>query len=99
RKGSSASSVTIQGEMVEAKFLARKGPSGTYSQDCMSRALQSLNNTNPKIFSSVSLVVMCDPSFVSVQVMKATSNSKSNFCDGQKTGSSASGGFTCPFGR
>jgi len=30
--GSNASRVTIQGDMVEAKLLPRKGPNGTYSQ-------------------------------------------------------------------
>ena len=30
-KGSKASMVTIQGEIDEAKFFAKKGPSGTYS--------------------------------------------------------------------
>ena len=39
--------------MLLAKFLARKGPSGTYSQVCMSRA-QSLKSTSPKMCSSAS---------------------------------------------
>jgi hypothetical protein len=39
--------VTIQGEIVLAKFLERKGPSGWYSQDWMSRAVQSLNRVTP----------------------------------------------------
>ena len=38
-----------QGEMVEPKFLERKGPNGTYSHCCISRADQSLNKTNPKM--------------------------------------------------
>ncbi len=42
RNGASASSVTIHGESVLAKFFDRKGPSGWYSQPWMSRALQSL---------------------------------------------------------
>ena len=43
RNGASASAVTIQGEMLVWKFLARKGPSGWYSQAWMSRADQSLS--------------------------------------------------------
>ena len=31
-KGSSASNVTIQGDIEVAKFLPKKGPSGRYSQ-------------------------------------------------------------------
>ena len=40
--------VTIHGEIVVAKLLARNGPSGWYSQACMSRADQSLSSTTPK---------------------------------------------------
>ena len=41
--------------MVVAKFLAPKGPSGTYSNFWMSRALQSLHNTKPKMRSAACL--------------------------------------------
>ncbi len=41
--------VTTQGEIEVAKFLARNGPSGTYSQAWMSRADQSLTSTIPKM--------------------------------------------------
>jgi hypothetical protein len=51
-KGASASTVTTQGEMVVAKFLAPNGPSGTYSNFWMSRALQSLHSTKPKMRSA-----------------------------------------------
>lgn len=37
-KGSKASMVTIQGDMVVAKFFAPKGPKGMYSHFCMSLA-------------------------------------------------------------
>ncbi len=47
RKGSRASSVTIQGEMDVAKFFARNGPNGWYSQLWMSRADQSFNRQTP----------------------------------------------------
>src|ERR1051325_6575635 len=78
RKGSSASIVTTHGETEEQKFFPRNGPSGTYSHACISRALQSLNKTIPKIYSSAFFVVMLSPSFVSLPMMKAISNSKSN---------------------
>ncbi len=47
RNGASASGVTIQGEIVVAKLLARNGPSGWYSQPWMSRADQSLSRQKP----------------------------------------------------
>ena len=34
RKGANASMVTTHGDMVVPKFLARNGPSGTYSHFC-----------------------------------------------------------------
>jgi hypothetical protein len=43
--------VTIHGEIVVAKFLARNGPSGWYSQAWMSRADQSFSSTAPKTCS------------------------------------------------
>src|SRR3990167_2579878 len=76
-KACKASNVTIQGEMEEAKFLAKKGPSGTYSQVCISRADQSLNKHIPKIKSSASSVEMRSPKGFPSKVMNAISNSKS----------------------
>ena len=52
RNGSSASSVTTHGATVVAKLFARKGPSGWYSQLCMSRADQSFTRHSPKRRSS-----------------------------------------------
>src|SRR3954471_23460770 len=49
RNGSSASIVTIHGEIDVPKFFARNGPSGTYSHFWMSRALQSFTSTMPKM--------------------------------------------------
>ena len=51
RNGASASGVTTQGDTVEAKFLARNGPSGWYSQAWMSRADQSLSRQKPAMCS------------------------------------------------
>lgn len=48
--GSRASGVTTQGEMVVAKDLPLKGPSGTISKPWMSRADQSLSRTKPKMY-------------------------------------------------
>jgi len=61
-KGASASRVTTHGEIVVAKFLAPKGPSGTYSNFWMSRALQSLHSTKPKMCSAARSIVSGVPS-------------------------------------
>src|SRR5690606_38258293 len=52
RAASSASRGTTHGEIEVAKLLPRNGPSGTYSQDWMSRADQSLTSTTPKTRSA-----------------------------------------------
>src|SRR5512132_1739767 len=62
RYGSSASHVTTQGEMVVAKLLDRKGPSGWYSHDWMSRADQSFTRHTPNRWSSASSMPMGLPS-------------------------------------
>ena len=54
RKGSSAAIGVTQGEIEVAKFFARKGPRGWYSQDWMSRADQSLSRLTPKRWWSAS---------------------------------------------
>ena len=61
RNGASASSVTIHGEVVLAKFFDRNGPSGWYSQAWTSRALQSLNSVSPKTWSSASSIAIGSP--------------------------------------
>lgn len=53
--------VTTQGLMEVAKFLAVKGPRGTYSHFCTSRALQSFISTSPKSRSSASAIVRGRP--------------------------------------
>ncbi len=58
RYGASASRVTIQGEIVVAKFFARNGPSGWYSQAWMSRADQSLSRHRPNTCASASAIGM-----------------------------------------
>ncbi len=62
RNGSSASSVTTHGEIVVAKFFARNGPSGWYSQAWMSRADQSFTRQKPKICSSARSIGTGSPS-------------------------------------
>src|SRR3981189_2187791 len=52
RNGASACSVTIHGEIVVAKFFAKNGPRGWYSQAWKSRADQSLSKHMPKICAS-----------------------------------------------
>src|SRR5258708_25822531 len=54
RNGSSASAVTIHGEIVLPKFLPRNGPNGGISQYWMSRADQSLTRPSPKMCSPTS---------------------------------------------
>src|SRR5690606_29854290 len=87
--GSKASRVTTHGEMDEPKFFARKGPNGTYSQDWISLADQSLKTTIPKMASSASLVEILSPISVFLLMMKAISSSKSSCLDGPKNGLSA----------
>lgn len=53
--------VTTQGLMEVAKFLAVKGPRGTYSHFCTSRALQSFISTSPKSRASASAIVSGRP--------------------------------------
>jgi hypothetical protein len=54
--------VTIHGEIVVAKFFARNGPSGWYSQACMSRADQSLSRHRPKMWLSACSIGIGSPS-------------------------------------
>ena len=51
--------------------------------------LQSLNNTNPKIYSSASSIGIGSPKSLASVVIKAISNSKSTNLLGPKTGSVA----------
>ena len=92
-KGSKASNVTIQGDIELAKFFAKKGPRGTYSHFCISRADQSLNKHIPKIYSSASSVEICSPKGLPSNVKKPISNSKSRSLHGPKTGFSWSSAF------
>ena len=97
--GSKASRVTIQGDMVEAKLFPKKGPNGTYSQAWISLADQSLNCTNPKMYSSASSIGILSPKLLEAVVINAISNSKSNNFDGPKPGVFVpSFGLVCPYG-
>src|SRR5690606_11302451 len=98
RKGSKASMVTTQHEIDEPKFLAKKGPNGTYSQVCKSRADQSFNNTIPNMWFSASLTETLSPIILASAVIKAVSNSKSTLFDGPKTGCVSPFGKVCPIG-
>ena len=86
RCGSSASSGTIQGEIEVANDLPRNGPSGTYSQRWMSRALQSLTSTKPKTCSRTAAVAMLVPSALPGPVTKPSSSSMSSRSVGPKRG-------------
>ena len=62
RNGMSASGVTTQGDTVEAKFLARKGPRGWYSHAWMSRADQSFKRQKPATCAVARSIGMGSPS-------------------------------------
>ena len=97
--GSSASSVTTQGETVVPKFLARNGPSGTYSHFWISRALQSLTRTMPKRCAGASPTGTGRPSSLPGPTKTPISNSKSRLRLGPKVGAGASSAFVWPRGR
>ena len=86
--------LTIQGEMVVAKFLPRKGPSGWDSQPCTSRADQSLSKTMPQACSSASLIGMALPSALPRPITTPISSSKSRRREGWNTGVSWPGLLT-----
>ena len=65
----------IHGETVVAKFLARKGPSGWYSQAWMSRADQSLSRASPKTCPSASAIGTGSPSALPVPTQMPISSS------------------------
>ena len=75
RNGSSASSVTTQGPTVVAKLFARNGPSGWYSQLCMSRADQSFSRHRPKMRSSARAIGTVSPIAFSPQTNAPISSS------------------------
>lgn len=68
---SKASTVTIQGEIVDIPFLAVKGPRGTYYQVCKSLKLQSLKRTKPNTWFHASLTLIGFPSWFGLPPIKA----------------------------
>src|SRR6202008_2556430 len=82
-----------------AKALAWNGPSGTYSHCWMSRALQSLRITKPKIIASAHASVRISPIDDGCPITTPISSSKSNRLQGPKLGAAAVGGLSCPRGR
>src|ERR1700722_1243372 len=75
RKGASACSVTIHGEIVVAKFFAKNGPKGWYSHACRSRADQSLSRHRPKICDSASAIGIGRPRELPVPMKMPSSSS------------------------
>ena len=67
--------VTIHGDTVVAKFFARKGPSGWYSQDWMSRADQSFSSTTPNTCSIARAIGIGLPSALPGPTMNPSSTS------------------------
>ena len=87
RKGSSASSVTIQGEIVVKQFFPVNGPSGTYSHAWTSLIDQSFSKTIPKIdFSASYIFILLPSSLTGLPIKKPISNSKSIFFEGANLG-------------
>ena len=82
-----------------AKDLPRNGPSGTYSQAWMSRALQSLSRVTPKRCSAASLTGTEVPMAVAPPTTKPSSASMSRRTLGPKEGAGSDGALRCPRGR
>src|SRR3984957_5056879 len=99
RNGTSASKVTIQGEIVVEKLLERNGPRGWYSQVCTSRADQSLTRHTPKRCDSASPIGIGLPSVDPGPTKIPISASWSSAFVGPTTGTGASAGFVWPAGR
>ena len=91
--------MTTHGLIEVANALAWNGPSGTYSHCWMSRALQSLRITKPKIISSACFSLSISPIADACPTTTPISSSKSSRLHGPKLGASAFGGFSCPRGR
>lgn len=85
-KGSKASAVTIQGDIVVEKFLALKGPNGTYSHTCISLALQSLSKQKPKIWLWASFSFTGVPNSLDLPTNVPISSSISNLLHSDQTG-------------
>src|SRR5215472_1635101 len=82
RAPSTADSGTTQGEIDVANDLLRNGPSGTFSNDWMSRALQSLSSTIPKTWSAKWATPTRWPSALGTPTTKPTSASTSSRSQG-----------------
>lgn len=93
-----ASKGVIQALMEVPKFLPRNGPRGTYSQDWISRALQSLQSTMPNRCSSTVVMVMGSPKAVLPPTKNPTSISMSSLAHAVNLGRSSLGPFVCPLG-
>src|SRR5690625_5972920 len=91
--------VTTHGEMEVPKVLALKGPKGTYSHCCISRADQSLSKTMTKIYSCASSTATGAPNPVSRPTINPICSSNSSRLQPEKTGGCASGTLTWPLGR
>src|ERR1022692_4839190 len=86
RACSRAARGTTQGDTVVPKDLLRNGPSGTYSQDWMSRADQSLTRHTPNTCSVNLLAGTGSPGWLGTPTTKPSSASKSSRADGPNPG-------------
>ena len=85
--GSSASANTTHALMVVPKFFELKGPSGTYSQACMSLADQSFIKTTPKRLFLASSIGTGLPILLARHTKAPSSSSKSSRRRGARIGS------------
>ncbi len=99
RAAASAAIGVTHADTLVANDLPRNGPSGTYSQAWMSRALQSLSSTTPNTCSSKSSTPTREPSADGVPTTKPTSASMSSRMLGPKAGWGSAGVLRCPVGR
>ena len=91
--------MTTQPETLVAKDLPRNGPSGTYSQAWMSRALQSLSSVTPKRWSRASPTETRSPTAVAPPTTKPSSASMSSRTLGPNEGAVSDGALRWPWGR
>src|SRR6266567_5494710 len=96
---SSAASGTIQGDIVVPKDLPRNGPSGTVSQDWISRADQSLMRQTPNTCSANLPAGTGSPGWLGTPATKPSSASKSSRAHGPNSGLPVPRGLDWPYGR
>ena len=85
--------------IVEAKFLARNGPSGWYSHAWISRADQSFSRQKPAMCSAAAPIGMGEPRCVAGADPDAELELVIETAARAEVGSASPGGLRWPFGR